>query len=128
MKIAVGEIRLSNRAPLSCNAVSAHGLWARRHPSHAIAGGDTPDRSGSAGSVTANSSGCATLVAMVQPRVLTAQDGHLMSQGDEFELQRAATTNPKREQRTEGGQKREHAGDGMAVARETLCFLCFLEF
>ena len=120
MKIAVGEIRLSNRAPLSCNAVSAHGLWARRHPSHAIAGGDTPDRSGSAGSVTANSSGCATLVAMVQPRVLTAQDGCLMSQGDEFELQRAAITKSEREQETEGGQKREHADDGMALARETL--------
>ena len=65
---------------------------------------------------------------MVQPRVLTAQDGCLMSQGDEFELQRAAITKSEREQETEGGQKREHAGDGMAVARETLCFLCFLEF
>ena len=61
-------------------------------------------------------------------RALPPQDGHLMSQGDEFEFQGEATTNPKREQRTEGGQKREHAGDGMAVARETLCFLCFLEF
>ena len=128
MKIAVGEIRLSNRAPLSCNAVSAHGLWARRHPSHAIAGGDTPDRSGSAGSVTANSSGCATLVAMVQPRVLTAQDGCLMSQGDEFELQGEATTNPKREQGTEGEQKREHADDGMTAAQRTLHLLGILDF
>jgi len=51
-----------------------------------------------------------------------------MSQGDEFKFQRGATTNPEREQRTEGGQKREHAGDGMTVARETLCFLGFLEF
>ena len=128
MKIAVGEIRLSNRAPLSCNAVSAHGLWARRHPSHAIAGGDTPDRSGSAGSVTANSSGRATLVAMAPTRSLPAQDGHLMSRGDEFEFQRGAATNPEREQGTEGGQKREHADDGMTAAPETLCFLSLSEF
>ena len=111
MKIAVGEIRLSNRAPLSCNAVSAHGLWARRHPSHAIAGGDTPDRGGSAGSVTANSSGRATLVAMVQD--------------DEFEFQRSAAAYPERKQGTEGRQKREHAGDGMTAAPKTLCFLSF---
>ena len=65
---------------------------------------------------------------MVQAGALSAQDGHLMSQGDKFKFQGEATTHPKREQRTEGGQKREHAGDGMAVARETLCFLCFLEF
>ena len=53
-------------------------------------------------------------------RALPAQDGQLMSQGDEFELQREATTNPEREQGTEGGQKSEHADDGMAVAQETL--------
>ena len=51
---------------------------------------------------------------------LPAQDGQLMSQGDEFELQREATTNPEREQRTDSGQKSEHAHDGMAVAQETL--------
>ncbi len=45
-----------------------------------------------------------------------------MSQGDEFELQREATANPERERRTEGGQKREHAGVGMTSARETLYF------
>ena len=39
-------------------------------------------------------------------RVLPAQDGQLVSQGDEFELQGEATTNPEREQGTEGGQKR----------------------
>ncbi len=59
---------------------------------------------------------------------LPAQDGHPMSQGDEFELQCEATTNPEREQRTEGGQKREHADDGMAAASKTLCFLSFSEF
>jgi hypothetical protein len=46
-------------------------------------------------------------------RALPAQDGQLMSQRDEFELQREATTNPEREQGNEGGQKREHADDGM---------------
>ena len=51
-----------------------------------------------------------------------------MSQDDEFEFQGEATTNPEREQGAEGGQKREHAGDGMAVALETLCFLCFWNF
>ena len=65
---------------------------------------------------------------MAQARALPAQNGHLMSQGDEFEFQRGAATNPEREQRTDGGQKREHAGDGMAVARETLHFLGFWSF
>jgi hypothetical protein len=51
-----------------------------------------------------------------------------MSRGDEFEFQRGAATNPEREQGTEGGQKREHADDGMTAAPETLCFLAFLEF
>ena len=51
-----------------------------------------------------------------------------MSQGDEFKCQRGAATNAEQEQGTEGGQKREHADDGMTAAPETLCFLCFLEF
>jgi hypothetical protein len=51
-----------------------------------------------------------------------------MSQGDEFELQREATANPERERRTEGGQKREHADDGMTEAPKTLCFPGFLKF
>ena len=59
---------------------------------------------------------------------LPAQDGHLMSRGDEFELQRGAAAHPEREQGTEGGQKREHADDGMTAAPKTLCFLGFLEF
>ena len=32
---------------------------------------------------------------------VAAQDGQLMSQGDEFEFQGEATTNPEREQRRE---------------------------
>ena len=51
-----------------------------------------------------------------------------MSQGDEFELQREATTNPEREQGTKSGQKREHADDGMTASPKTLCFLAFLKF
>ena len=51
-----------------------------------------------------------------------------MSQGDELELLREATTNPEREQGTEGGQKREHADDGMTAAPETLHFLGFWSF
>ncbi len=57
---------------------------------------------------------------MVQARVLPAQDGHLMSQGDEFELQGEATTNPEREQRIEGGQEREHADDGTVIRYPTV--------
>ena len=60
-------------------------------------------------------------------RALPVQDGHLMSQGDEFELQGEATANPEREQGTEGGQKRERANDGMVGAPKTPCFLGFLE-
>ena len=66
-----------------------------------------------------------------EPRLsgtLPAQDGQLMSQGDEFELQGEATTNPEREEGTEGGQKREHAYDGMTAASKTLCFLGLLSF
>ena len=77
----------------------------RRHAQH---------RDDVAGSVTARSSGRATLVAM--------------SQGDKFELQGEATTNPEREQVSEGGQKREHADDGKTAARETLCFPGVSEF
>ncbi len=43
-----------------------------------------------------------------------------MSQGDEFELQRGAAAYPERKQGTEGGQKRDHADDGMTAAPETL--------
>jgi hypothetical protein len=57
---------------------------------------------------------------MLRAGALPAQDGQLVSQGDEFELQGEATTNPKREQGTEGGQKRERADDGMTAAPKTL--------
>ena len=43
-----------------------------------------------------------------------------MSHGDEFKFQRGATAHLEWNQGTEGGQKREHADDGMAVAQETL--------
>ena len=53
-----------------------------------------------------------------EPRLagaLPTQDVHLVSQGDEFELQGEATTNPEREQGTDSGQKYDHAHNGMAV-------------
>lgn len=59
---------------------------------------------------------------------LPPQDGHLVSQDDELELQRGAAANPEREQGTEGGQKRDHAHDGMTVAQQTLYLLALLEF
>jgi len=65
---------------------------------------------------------------MAQARALPAQDGHLMSQGDEFEFQCEATTKPEREQGTKGGQKREHADDGMTVALKNLYLLSFWSF
>ena len=65
---------------------------------------------------------------MVQARVLPAQDGNLMSRGGEFELQSEATTNPEREQGTEGGQKREHADDGMTAALKNLYLPSFWSF
>ena len=57
---------------------------------------------------------------MAQPGALPAQDGHLMSQGDEFELQRGAAAHPERAQGTEGGQEREHANDGMTAELKIL--------
>jgi hypothetical protein len=60
--------------------------------------------------------------------MLPPQDRQLMSQGDEFEFQCEATTKPEREQGTKGGQKREHAYDGMTTAQGTLRFLGVLEF
>ena len=66
---------------------------------------------------------------MVQGEALPAQDGHLMPQGDELELQCGTAAHPEGEQQgTEGGQKREHADDGMTAAPKTLCFLGVFEF
>ena len=59
---------------------------------------------------------------------LPAQDGHLMSQGDEFEFKRSAAAHPERGQGTEGRQKREHADDGMTAAPQALCLRCFSVF
>ena len=66
-----------------------------------------------------------------EPRLagtLPAQDGHLMSQGEEFELQRGAAAHPEREHGTDGGQKSDHAHDGMAVVQETLHLLVVFDF
>ena len=61
-------------------------------------------------------------------RTLPAQDGHLMSQGDEFEHQRGAAAHPEREQGTEGGQKPKHADDGMTEAPKLYVFQAFWSF
>jgi hypothetical protein len=67
MKTATDDDGLSNRVALPCDPVSLHGVRARMHPSDAIADGDDARYcDGGAGSVTANGSGCAPLVAMVQ--------------------------------------------------------------
>jgi hypothetical protein len=66
-----------------------------------------------------------------EPRLsgtLPTQDGHLMSQGDEFDLQRGAAPYPEREHGTDGGQKRVHADDGMATTHKSLHLLALLEF
>ena len=93
-----------------CDLSTLQWFGAPWHPRKAIADrDDTRTAKAVQVSVSATGSGRSTLVATVQ--------------GDEFELQRKATTNPEREQGTEGGQKREHADDGMTVAPETLHFL-----
>jgi hypothetical protein len=61
-------------------------------------------------------------------RALPAQDCQLVSQGDEFELEREATTNPKREQGTEDGQKSEHADDRMPWHKKRYTSLAFPHF
>jgi hypothetical protein len=66
-----------------------------------------------------------------QPRAtwsLPPQNGHLMSQGDEFKLQGSAAANTEREQGNESGKNGNHAHNGMAVARESPAFLSLSEF
>jgi hypothetical protein len=73
MKAATDDIRPSNRARLSR---APAGMRAERlRSSDAIADGETgPDGDGGTGSVAANSSGSATLVAMVQTADLRKGD------------------------------------------------------
>ncbi len=106
-----------------------HGIWARQKPSYAIANRDDARRcNGGTSAVTARGSSRATLVAIAQGWALSAQDGQLMPQDGEFELQRSAAAQPEREQGTDSGQEHEHAYAGMTAAPETLCFLGLLEF
>jgi hypothetical protein len=56
------------------------------------------------------------------------QDGHLVSQSNEFEFQRSAAAHPEREQRTDSGQKGDHTHDGMGTTQETLHLLGVPEF
>lgn len=48
---------------------------------------------------------------------LPAQDGQLMSQGDEFQFQRGSATKPESEQGHEGEEHRDHADDVVAAAQ-----------
>ena len=61
-------------------------------------------------------------------RALPTQDGHLVSQSNELKFQRGAAAHPEREQGTDGGQKSDHAHDGMAVVQETLHLLSVFDF
>lgn len=70
----------------------------------------------------------ASTYSLFESRSASGAVAQLMSQGGEFELRSVATTNPKREQGTQSGQKREHADDGMNASPKTLCFLGLLEF
>ena len=56
---------------------------------------------------------------------LPPQDGHLMPKGDELKFQAGATTKAEREQRNEGGNHRDHAHHGTAVAKKSLGFRRF---
>jgi hypothetical protein len=51
-----------------------------------------------------------------------------MPKGDELKFQVGAATKAEGEQRNEGGKNRNHARDGMAVARKFLGFLDLSEF
>ena len=71
------------------------------------------------------------LVGGEKPRpagALPTQDGHLVSQSNELKFQRGAAAHPEREQGTDGGQKSDHAHDGMAVVQETLHLLGVFDF
>jgi hypothetical protein len=59
---------------------------------------------------------------------LPTQDGQLVSQRNDFELQRSAAAYPEREQGSDSGQKRDHAHDGMAVEQGTLYLLAVFAF
>jgi len=61
-------------------------------------------------------------------RALPTQDGHLVSQSNELKFERGAATQPEREQGTDGGQKSDHAHDGMEVVQETLQLLGGFDF
>lgn len=51
-----------------------------------------------------------------------------MSKGNELEFQGGAATKPEGEDGNDGGKNRDHARDGMAVARKSLASLGISEF
>jgi hypothetical protein len=52
----------------------------------------------------------------------------MMSRSNELKFERGAATHPEREQGTDGGQKSDHARDGMEVVQETLQLLGGFDF
>jgi hypothetical protein len=51
-----------------------------------------------------------------------------MSKGNKLEFQRGTATKPESEDGYDGGENRDHAHNGMAVARKSLAFLGLSEF
>jgi hypothetical protein len=60
--------------------------------------------------------------------VLPSQDAHLMRQANELEFVGGVATKPEGEDGNDGGQNRNRAGDGTAVASKSLDFLGDSEF
>src|SRR5450759_2143060 len=61
-------------------------------------------------------------------RLLTPQNCHLMSKGDELQLQGGAATNTEGEQGNEGGKYRDHVRNGTVVVQKSLGFLSVSNF
>jgi hypothetical protein len=59
--------------------------------------------------------------------MLPPQDGHLMSQGNELKVQRAAAANTEFEDRNKGTENRHHDRDGMTGRRKSPVFLGLVE-
>ena len=56
------------------------------------------------------------------------QHGDLMPKSDEFKFQAGAAPKAEREQRNEGGNHRDHARHGTALAEKSLAVLVTSEF
>ena len=59
---------------------------------------------------------------------LAPQDGHLMSQRDQFEFQGGAAADTEREDGNDGGKNHHHGRNGTATGQNSLAFLSLSEF